>query len=113
MQKIITTILAILVPLSLFASQPESQTPLTLVPAVAECDDDCAEDDDEWGFWYEAGFDLASNYMWRGYDQSYTGNAIEPELSVRRGLKTLTKGVDYIVEYKEALGSALRLFERL
>lgn len=78
MQKIITTILAILVPLSLFASQPESQTPLTLVPAVAECDDDCAEDDDEWGFWYEAGFDLASNYMWRGYDQSYTGNMFDP-----------------------------------
>ena len=46
MQKIITTILAILVPLSLFASQPESQTPLTLVPAVAECDDCCDEDDD-------------------------------------------------------------------
>ena len=78
MQKIITTILAILVPLSLFASQPESQTPLTLVPAVAECDDDCVEDDDEWGFWYEAGFDLASNYMWRGYDQSYTGNMFDP-----------------------------------
>ena len=31
------------------------------------------EEDDEWSFWWEAGFDLASNYMWRGFDQSYRG----------------------------------------
>lgn len=33
-------------------------------------------DDDEkydWGFWWGANFDLASNYMWRGFDQSYRG----------------------------------------
>lgn len=39
---------------------------------------DSLEEDDEWSFWWEAGFDLASNYMWRGYDQSYTGNMFDP-----------------------------------
>jgi hypothetical protein len=34
---------------------------------------DSLEEDDEWSFWWEAGFDLASNYMWRGFDQSYRG----------------------------------------
>ena len=34
---------------------------------------DVVEEDDEWSFWWEAGFDLASNYMWRGFDQSYRG----------------------------------------
>ena len=39
------------------------------------------DDDDEWSFWWEAGFDLASNYMWRGFDQSYRGgnrNMVDP-----------------------------------
>ena len=27
----------------------------------------------EWDFWWGADFDLASNYMWRGFDQSYRG----------------------------------------
>ncbi len=33
-------------------------------------------DDDEkyeWEFWWGANFDIASNYMWRGFDQSYRG----------------------------------------
>ena len=42
---------------------------------------DVVEEDDEWSFWWEAGFDLASNYMWRGFDQSYRGgnrNMVDP-----------------------------------
>lgn len=27
----------------------------------------------EWEFWWGANFDIASNYMWRGFDQSYRG----------------------------------------
>jgi hypothetical protein len=46
-------------------------------PSVPPCES-CDDDDDEWSFWWEAGFDLASNYMWRGYDQSYTGNMFDP-----------------------------------
>ena len=33
-------------------------------------------EDDElyvWEFWWSAGFDLKTNYMWRGFDQSYRG----------------------------------------
>lgn len=43
--------------------------------------EECAEEDDVWSFWWEAGFDLASNYMWRGFDQSYRGgnrNMVDP-----------------------------------
>ena len=39
------------------------------------------EEDDTWSFWWETGFDLASNYMWRGFDQSYRGgnrNMVDP-----------------------------------
>jgi hypothetical protein len=31
-------------------------------------------------FWFSAGADFASNYMWRGYDQSYTGNMFDPSV---------------------------------
>ena len=33
------------------------------------------EDDEPyvWEFWWSAGFDLKTNYMWRGFDQSYRG----------------------------------------
>ena len=42
--------------------------------------DDGGEDD---GFWWGASFDLASNYIWRGFDQSYRGgnrNMFDPSL---------------------------------
>ena len=32
-----------------------------------------AEENDEDGYWWGASFDIASNYLWRGYDQSYRG----------------------------------------
>lgn len=31
-------------------------------------------------FWLGAAVDVASNYMWRGYDQSYTGNMFDPSI---------------------------------
>ena len=35
---------------------------------------DAAEEDDTWSFWWEAGANIATNYLWRGYDQPYTFN---------------------------------------
>lgn len=32
----------------------------------------------EWEFWWGAGADLASNYIWRGYDQTYDGRMFDP-----------------------------------
>ena len=43
---------------------------------------DFVESEDE-GFWWGASFDLASNYIWRGFDQSYSGgnrNMFDPSL---------------------------------
>ena len=43
--------------------------------------EESVEEDDTWSFWWETGFDLASNYMWRGFDQSYRGgnrNMVDP-----------------------------------
>lgn len=41
------------------------------------------EEGDDDGFWWSASFDLASNYLWRGYDQAYRGgnrNMFDPSL---------------------------------
>lgn len=43
--------------------------------------EESVEEDHIWSFWWETGFDLASNYMWRGFDQSYRGgnrNMVDP-----------------------------------
>lgn len=50
----------------------------------------------EWDFWWSASCDLASNYMWRGFDQSYrggNGNMVDP--SFQPGI-TLGYGKFYI-----------------
>ena len=50
----------------------------------------------EWDFWWSTSFDLASNYMWRGFDQSYrggNGNMVDP--SFQPGI-TLGYGKFYI-----------------
>ena len=44
-------------------------------------------------FWWSAGADLSSNYLWRGYDQSYRGEMFDP--SVQYGV-TLGYGKFYI-----------------
>ena len=56
-------------------------TPTTALPSDVE-------DDDEGLFWWEAGANITSNYLWRGYDQSYYGNVFDPAIqpSVTLGL---------------------------
>lgn len=76
MKRIFTIVVALCVALPMLAAEPATFTanqPMANPQSVVEEDDD-----DEWEFWWEAGFDLASNYMWRGYDQSYTGNMFDP-----------------------------------
>ena len=76
MKRIFTIVVALCVALPMLAAEPAAFTanqPMANPQSVVEEDDD-----DEWEFWWEAGFDLASNYMWRGYDQSYTGNMFDP-----------------------------------
>ena len=61
------------------AVEPTSNDVVTNPAELAAVD--AVEEDDEWSFWWEAGFDLASNYMWRGFDQSYRGgnrNMVDP-----------------------------------
>ena len=48
-----------------------------------------AEEDEEEGlFWWGAGANITSNYLWRGYDQPYSGNMFDPAIqpSVTLGL---------------------------
>lgn len=39
---------------------------------ITSCEQQVEESEDE-GFWWGGSFDLASNYLWRGFDQSYRG----------------------------------------
>lgn len=69
------------------ATVPETDTDTTTtetVAAIAEPEtlvvEEVSEDD---GFWMGASFDFASNYIWRGFDQSYRGgdkNMFDPSL---------------------------------
>ena len=62
-----------------FAVEPAAD--VTNPQSVDVLTEECVTEDDEWSFWWEAGFDLASNYMWRGFDQSYRGgnrNMVDP-----------------------------------
>ena len=64
-----------------FDNNPEPATELNLVA-------EDTEGDDEGLFWWSAGANLASNYLWRGYDQSYSGKMFDPSIqpSVTLGL---------------------------
>ncbi|MBE6202531.1 MAG: hypothetical protein E7135_02600 [Rikenellaceae bacterium] len=63
------------------ATPATTPTPTTALPSDVE-------DDDEGLFWWEAGANITSNYLWRGYDQSYYGNIFDPAIqpSVTLGL---------------------------
>lgn len=77
MKRIFTIVVALCVALPMLAAEPASFTtnqPMANPQSVVDEEDG----NDKWEFWWEAGFDLASNYMWRGYDQSYTGNMFDP-----------------------------------
>lgn len=75
-------------------------TPTTALPSDAA-------DEDEGLFWWEAGANIASNYLWRGYDQSYSGKMFDPSIqpSVTLGLGAfyvdLWLNVSPISQYQE------------
>ena len=71
----------------------ETTTTAAPTPTTALPTDDVVEADDEGGFWWEAGVNLASNYLWRGYDQSYSGNFFDPSFQPS---VTLGYGIFYI-----------------
>ena len=51
-------------------------------PEILASEENAEESEDD-GFWWGGSFDLASNYIWRGYDQSYRGgnrNMFDPSL---------------------------------
>lgn len=57
----------------------------TTTPAPMAADD---EEEDEGLFWWGVGANITTNYLWRGYDQSYYGNVFDPAIqpSVTLGL---------------------------
>ena len=93
MKKIFTTIVALFaVALSARASLPTPTLDNALASESCVALDVEDDDEDEWEFWWGAGFDLASNYMWRGFDQSYRGGnktmldpSFQPSLSLGYG----------------------------
>lgn len=79
MLRLLTLLSTLLVASGVAAKSPammtlEEATPALGMPTTEE------ESDDEGGFWWSAGLDIASNYLWRGYDQSYTGKMFDPSL---------------------------------
>ena len=93
MKKIVVTIVAMFVfALSASASLPTPTLDNALASESCVALDVEEDDEDEWEFWWGAGFDLASNYMWRGFDQSYRGGnktmldpSFQPGLSLGYG----------------------------
>ncbi|MBR4045655.1 MAG: hypothetical protein IKK05_01990 [Alistipes sp.] len=56
---------------------------INTVAADEQSDTLATEQSEDNGFWWGASFDLASNYLWRGYDQSYrggNGNMFDPSI---------------------------------
>lgn len=92
MKKTVVTIVAMFV-FALSASATLPTPTLDNALASESCVAlDVEDDEDEWEFWWGAGFDLASNYMWRGFDQSYRGGnktmldpSFQPGLSLGYG----------------------------
>ncbi|MBR2367965.1 MAG: hypothetical protein IKA81_05090 [Alistipes sp.] len=68
-------------------------TSLLLLLAVASGAAAQSNDAKESKLWWSAGADLTTNYLWRGYDQSYRGEMFDP--SVQYGV-TLGYGKFYI-----------------
>jgi hypothetical protein len=93
MKKTVFTIVAMFVfALSASASLPTPTLDKALASESCVALDVEEDDEDEWEFWWGAGFDLASNYMWRGFDQSYRGGnktmldpSFQPGLSLGYG----------------------------
>lgn len=90
MTRKITLLLAtIALAVSAQASTPNFETLSTpTVTLLPDADASLEADEEEGLFWWEAGANLTSNYLWRGYDQSYYGNVFDPAIqpSVTLGL---------------------------
>ena len=88
MKRILLTITALIAVISASAAQPTSAA---LSPISApNASDDASES--IWEFWWGAGCNVATNYMWRGYDQSYRGGdalmfdpSLQPSVTVGYG----------------------------
>ena len=87
-RKFITLFLAtIALVVSAQATTPATTNDLMAVATTA-LPTDAEEAEDEGLFWWGAGANLTTNYLWRGYDQSYYGNMFDPAIqpSVTLGL---------------------------
>lgn len=80
MKKILLTFAAfVMVVQSTMALSPMANNAMAAQPAAMAADN--TEEKYKWEFWWGAGVDLATNYMWRGFDQSYrggNGNMVDP-----------------------------------
>lgn len=81
LKLIITTIIIAFTTTAVKCPATEGCT-LTTSPSDTETTTiaDVEDDGCEWDFWWSAGANITSNYMWRGYDQSYYGNMFDPAI---------------------------------
>lgn len=92
MKRIFLTFAVLCVVFSVGAAMPMATT---MAPNAASAAASVTEDDApdiEWEFWWGAGCNVATNYMWRGYDQSYRGGdakmfdpSLQPSVTVGYG----------------------------
>lgn len=87
--KVCATLLAATLLIPAFRCHATNATPEAVAPEGNNVEI-CIEKEFEWEFWWEAGADLASNYLWRGYDQTYDGKmftpSIQPSASIGYGM---------------------------
>lgn len=92
MKRILLTITALIAVISASAAQPTSAalSPISAPISAPNASDDTSES--IWEFWWGAGCNVATNYMWRGYDQSYRGGdalmfdpSLQPSVTVGYG----------------------------
>ena len=95
-----TIALAVSAQASTFNFETLSTPEATLLP---DADASLEADEEEGLFWWEAGANLTSNYLWRGYDQSYYGNVFDPAIqpSVTLGLGAFYIDLSTISTYQE------------
>ena len=93
MQRLLTLLITLTVALNATAKSPMTITTDCATPTLNLPTEEVDESEEEGGFWWSAGLDIASNYLWRGYDQSYTGKMFDP--SIQPGV-TLGYGKFYL-----------------
>lgn len=97
---------AVAINTSAFATMPELNSTLPYAEAAkltnATPTIEPQDDKYEWDFWWGVSFDLASNYLWRGFDQSYRGgNATMFDPSFQPGV-TIGYGKFYLEVWANA-----------